>query len=116
MERCGGPTSQTSSSGGSRPTSVSCSTCTQALSKFSVKGHLHPWAEVRPPPSRVLGEVELDVSGRLSCPSLPYVGARGNQRGGGNEYFVLYRDVKSSRLFESFIRTKDELEDETWPS
>lgn len=89
-----------------------CATCDHALARFSVKGHLHPWAESRPPPRRVLEEVDVDVSGRMPCPSLVFVGERGNQRGGGNEYFTLYRDRKSSRLFVSFVRQKDDLEDD----
>ena len=47
----------------------------------------------------------------MACPSLPYLGERGNHKGGGNEYFVLFRDAKSGRLFDSFIMTKDNLED-----
>ena len=50
-----------------------CATCSQALAQFTVKGHLHLWAEDQPKPAVVLAEVEVDVSGRLACPSLPYI-------------------------------------------
>lgn len=92
--------------------SFSCSTCGQALARFSVKGHLHPWAEIPKTPKWVLSEVSVDVSGRMPCPSVVFVGDRGNQRGGGHEYFTLYRDAKTGRLFVSFITYKDDLEDD----
>ena len=58
--------------------------------------------------------MEVDVSGKRRVPSIRYVGNRGNQTGGGNRYFVIYRDAKTGRLFESFIPSKDCLENDVY--
>ena len=70
-----------------------CATCTKALSVFSTKGHLHPWGAPKRTPTRVLEVVSVDMSGKQAEQSQVYIGDRGNQKGGGNNYFVLFRDV-----------------------